>query len=129
MNLMDGDPNVRGTAVEGLISRQGSASLENVLATLKDNDDSVRFRTLYKANYAGIQIPDDTLLSLVREDGSPDVRGMALKILADRPNIGKQHLTDIARNSLGDTDPTVRDVAEEVLSQLSTPVDSIEYGE
>lgn len=119
MNLMDNDPEIRGKAIEELIHRQGKAALNNVFATLKDSDGAVRFRTLLKANNAGLEIPADTLLSLARQDTSVDVRATALRILLEQPNVDKKLVAEIAQYNLNDPDISMRHVAEDVLAQLT----------
>jgi hypothetical protein len=118
-NLMDGNPDVRGTAIEGLVSRQGAAALESVLVALKDADDTVRYRALYKASYAGLQVPTPTLELLAREDASAEVRALALKTLAEQPDLDPRVITEAAQHSLGDTSPPVQEVAQEILGQLN----------
>lgn len=124
MNLLDSNPEIRGKAIEELIHRQGKAALTNVFATLKDNDAAVRYRTLLKANNAGLEIPADTLLALARQDTSVDVRATALRVLMEQPNVDKKLVMEIAQYNLNDPDISMRHAAEDVLAQL-TPYEEV----
>src|SRR5262249_54156492 len=118
LSLTDPDPEERARAVEVLVERKGKQALDIVLQVLKDQDEKVRYRALFKALNAGLALPADTLQTLLQSDSSPVVRFLALDALAERPGADRQNVKAVAELALNDPNPQVQDQAREILSQL-----------
>jgi hypothetical protein len=112
-DLADADPAVRARAVEALVERKREGAREALLEALKDQDEQVRTRALYKAADEDLELPTATLIELALGDSSPDVRFLALEALADRPEV-----RTIAEAALNDQSPHVRQRAREILQSL-----------
>jgi HEAT repeat protein len=121
--LADPDPEARARATEALIERKGGAALDVVLQALKDRDDQVRNRVLYKALNSGIKLPSDFLYQLVLTDPLLEVRFMAITAFAEDPNMGADDLNNVKAlaKEVMTTDPSseVRNQAQQILDQLS----------
>ncbi len=111
--LADKDPEVRGRAIETLAERKGEGALEAVLQSLGDDNQQVRARALYGAMKAGMEVSEGVLINLAVNDGSPDVRVLALQALSKSPDV-----RTIAERALNDSSEPVRVQAHEILAQL-----------
>ena len=121
--LADPDPEARARAAESLVERKGGEALDVVLQALKDRDDQVRNRVLYKALNSGVKLPSDFLYQLVLTDPLPEVRFLAIAALAEDPTMGADDLDNakaLAEKVMTtDLSPEVRNQAQQIFEQLS----------
>jgi len=109
----DPDPAARAHAIETLIRRKGRHSGAIVLAALKDSDEKVRSRALYRALLSGADISQDTLIQLVLNDDSANVRFLALQALPLDPS-----LRWVAERAVNDSSQSISDMAQDILREL-----------
>src|SRR2546426_8211238 len=83
--LAEPDPEVRAQAIDTLIRRKGGQSADAVQQALRDKDEKVRVRALYRALYSGVGIPQELLIDLVLHDESANIRFLALQALPVDP--------------------------------------------
>lgn len=114
--LGDPDPRARGSAISGLVDRQGDAAYDAVLGALDDESDEVRTRALYGAQTAGVKLPAELLSDMALSDPSEDVRFLALQALAGDPG-----LSAIAERALADPSPHIQNYARQILRRLHPP--------
>ena len=113
-DLANPDSQIRATAVEEWVERKGSRSTDIVLRGLKDKDEQVRNRTLFKALNAGVRISPDFLSQVALSDPSPEVRALALQSLTHDPARAKSVAAGVMHN---DSDETVREFARAIYEQ------------
>ena len=112
--LDDPDPRVRARAIAALVRRKREGALDAVLDALRDSDEQVRTEALYGARQAGLDLPEESLRDLALNDDSVDVRFLALHSLANSPDA-----QSVAEMALNDPSKPVRDMAQEILRDLS----------
>jgi len=118
--LTDPDPEERARTIEALVDRGGKQALEPVMQALRDQNEKVRYRALYKAVDAGLALPADSLQTLLHSDSSPVVRFLALNAIAEQSHADSHNVKAIAEFALNDPSPHVQEQAREILSQVET---------
>jgi hypothetical protein len=108
------DPDERARAVDELIRRDGRGAVSVVMDALKDPSDKVRYQALYRAVLVGALPPEDTMIDLVLNDSSEQVRVWAFQTLPVDPtlrwmalrasNDPNQQVAELGRNYLKDLD-------------------------
>jgi hypothetical protein len=108
------NPDERARAVDELIRRDGRDSGNVVMEALKDPSDKVRYQALYRAVIVGALPPEDTIIDLVLNDSSAQVRTWAFQTLPLDPTLRwvaqreasdpNQQIAELARNYLKDLD-------------------------
>lgn len=116
-DLANSDSQIRATAVEEWVERKGSRSTDVVLRGLKDREEQVRNRTLFKALNAGVRLPPDFLSQMALSDPSPEVRVLALQSLTHDPARAKSVAAGVMNN---DSDEAVREFARAIYEQPAT---------
>ena len=114
--LSEPDPEVRARGIEAVIRRKGSHSADAVLEALRDTDQEVRSKALYRALSSGVEIPQELLIDLALHDESMNVRFLALQALPVDPKFRW-----VAERALGDPSSYVGRMAEKILSELDAP--------
>lgn len=108
------NPDERARAVDELIRRGGREAVDVVMEALKDPSDKVRYQALYRAGIVGALPPEDTIIDLVLNDTSEQIRAWAFQTLPLDPtlqwvaqreaNDSSQQIAELARNYLKDLD-------------------------
>jgi hypothetical protein len=106
------NPDERARAVDELIRRDGRDAGNVVMEALKDPSDKVRYQALYRAVIVGAMPPEDTIIDLVLNDNSEQVRAWAFQTLPLDPTLqwvaqraaidSNQQIAELARNYLKD---------------------------
>jgi hypothetical protein len=112
------DWGTRVRAIEQVIERKGSDSIDDVLYALNDPNPNVRFSALSGALSIGLRLPQGTLGSLVQYDPSPYMRALALQTIAEDRRSDKLTVRSMAQAALNDPDPGVQEQARDVLNTL-----------
>jgi len=121
-SLTDANPKIRERAYEALMEQHSSRGRELVLEAIRgasEQDEGVRQRLFSAAVSKGVELAADFLLDLVRGDGSPEMRVMALDALATTASPAATQ--QAAETALSDPVPTVRQKAADILAQLRGP--------
>lgn len=108
----------RAEAYEVLVDRQGAGALETVLQAIRDPDDLVRYRSLYKALESGVIFPLESLRHLVQYDPSADVRFLALEAIVNDSRLESNDLRGVLEIAADDSSERIRDQARQILSYL-----------
>lgn len=116
-DLANPDSQIRATAVEQWVESKGSRSTDVVLRGLKDRDEQVRNRTLFKALNAGVRLPPDFLSQMALSDPSPEVRVLAMQSLTRDPDKAKSVAASVMNN---DANEEVREFARAIYEQPAT---------
>lgn len=108
------NPDERARAADELIRRGGRDAVDVVMEALKDPSDKVRYQALYRAGIVGALPPEDTIIDLVLNDTSEQIRAWAFQTLPLDPtlqwvaqrvaNDSSQQIAELARNYLKDLD-------------------------
>ena len=108
------NPDERARAVDELVRRGGRDAVDVVMEALKDPSDKVRYQALYRAGIVGALPPEDTIIDLVLNDTSEQIRAWAFQTLPLDPtlqwvaqraaNDSSQQIAELARNYLKDLD-------------------------
>ena len=108
------NPDERARAVDELVRRGGRDAVDVVMEALKDPSDKVRYQALYRAGIVGAIPPEDTIIDLVLNDSSEQIRAWAFQTLPLDPtlqwvaqraaNDSSQQIAELARNYLKDLD-------------------------
>ena len=99
--------------IETVVQRRRELDQTAVFQALREKDDKERIKAFYDAVSSGVELPADSLRDLALQDGSPEVRFLALQALGVSPEVGS-----VARLALNDADSHVRTKAQEILLQL-----------
>lgn len=110
----------RARAIEAVVDHQHGRALTMVLEAVKDSDDQVRYRTLFKALNSDLTLPSELLQDLVQGDPSPDVRSLALRAIAEQPGADSENVGSVAELALNDPSLPVQQLASEILDELET---------
>lgn len=109
---------VRIAALQALRTSGTRAPLEQIIAALEDENAFVRAAAVQLLGAFGNQIPVDHLIHTLR-DRSWYVRAMAVITLG---NLQGQPLSSILAPALNDEDPSVREIAQQIMSRQTTQV-------
>ena len=112
--LTSKDAETREKAIVELVQRLGEGARSEVLDALSDTDPTVRSRALYKAEEAGLALPQGLLAGLAVSDPSSFVRFLALDGLG-----GNRDMQAVVERALNDPDQYVQAKAKEILERWS----------
>jgi hypothetical protein len=112
------DWGARTKAIEALIERKGSESLNAVLYALDDPNRNVRYSALSGALDISLALPDGTLEDLLLYDPSPYVRSLALQAISEDPEADQLKIRSMAEAALNDPIRGVQEQARDALNEL-----------
>lgn len=108
------DPDVRILALQTLALQPTSATTDAIAAALSDDSLFVRGEAMVLLRNLGMGIDTRGLLAAYIDHQDPEVRGVAVMALAERPGEEAQRLI---QRALGDDDASVRRLAAQALRQ------------
>jgi hypothetical protein len=117
-HLEDPNPEVRAETFESLIEREGERGLDTALRGLMDPDADVRARTLSSAIDADIEIPAQTLETIIL-DGTGQTQSM--RVLALQAIEARPEAESVASSVANDPDAMVRELARRILAARRPP--------
>lgn len=127
---------------ESIIENQDPADIPTLLNLLKDPDQSVRLAAMDTLSNFGPLMPLDQIVKIAFDHADPQMRlavlGMGLEIpyniVVDHalhdpsPQVrieslqilgGSENIEEVARHAINDSDPSVQDIAREILKGIS----------
>lgn len=122
--LEDPDAEERAAALEALVDRGGAVTEREVIKALDDPEEQIRTVALYEALNEGLDLPADKLIDLAANDGSHNVRFLALQNLEGRTAEGQA-----IEAALNDPNPVIRSYAEAAMLRVypePNPDDSLQ---
>jgi hypothetical protein len=124
-------PIERARAYEMVIERKADHALDTALQGLRDPDETVRYRVLFKCLQMGVPLRADLLADLVQFHSYAEVRLLAFRTIAADPNFDIQKLRATVDVALRDSDESVHTLAQQTLTFWETTRKSTttEYGE